>query len=226
MFHVINITCFHSILKYVNGYQGSVPGVEWPGCEVNHSPPRLAANTRLFSFNMTQSRVVVGLYWTYTLRRHLHLLWLTNSPLCRRCEVEDETSAHILCECAALAAPRHVYLGSILLDPKYITSLRLEAIWNFSKETGLRWTGIKLWGKKGPFLRLRCIGTIRAQTQLLIKQTINHLHPVPRIRMSGATPLLNLFAFVVCPGKTLPFTKICSLYLSGTRCHLYHAKQT
>jgi len=42
-----------------------------------------------------------------TLRRHLHLLWLTNSPLCRRCG-------------AALAALRHVYLGSFFLDPKYI----------------------------------------------------------------------------------------------------------
>ena len=132
-----------------------------------------------------------------TLRRHLHLLWLTNSLLCRRCG-------------AALAALRHVYLGSFFLDPKYIKSLSLGATWNFSKETGHHWTGIRLWGKKEPFFRHGCIGTIMAQTQLLINPTINHLHPVQRMRMSGATPLLQLFAFMVCTGKTLPFIKICT----------------
>ena len=66
-----------------------------------------------------------------TLRRHLHLLWLTNSPLCRRCGAEEETSTHILCECAALAALRHVYLGSFFLDSKGIKSFSLGAICNF-----------------------------------------------------------------------------------------------
>jgi hypothetical protein len=64
MFHVINITGFHSTLKYVKEYQGSFPGVKWAGCEVNHSPFRPAANTRLLSFNRKQSSVVIGLYWT------------------------------------------------------------------------------------------------------------------------------------------------------------------
>jgi len=45
---------------------------------------------------------------------------LTNSPLCRRCGVEDETSAHILFESEDLASLRHVYLGSFFLDPEDI----------------------------------------------------------------------------------------------------------
>jgi len=53
-----------------------------------------------------------------TLRRHL-------SPnravgLCRRCGAEEETSAHILCECEALASHRYAYLGSFLLEPEDI----------------------------------------------------------------------------------------------------------
>jgi len=51
--------------------------------------------------------------------------------------VGEETSAHILCECEALASLRHVYLGSFFLEPEDIKSLSLEAIWNFSKVTGL-----------------------------------------------------------------------------------------
>jgi hypothetical protein len=62
---------------------------------------------------------------------------LSDSPLCRRCGAEDETSAHVLCECEALASLRHVYLGSFFLEPEDIKSIRLGANWNFSKATEL-----------------------------------------------------------------------------------------
>jgi len=62
---------------------------------------------------------------------------LTNSPLCRRCGEEDETSAHIHYECDALASLRHVYLGSFFLDPEDIKSLSLGVTWNVFKGTGL-----------------------------------------------------------------------------------------
>jgi hypothetical protein len=72
-----------------------------------------------------------------TLRRHLYLLGLLDSPLCRKCRVREETSAHILCEYEALASLRHAYLGSFFLEPEDIRSLDLGAIWNYSKVTGL-----------------------------------------------------------------------------------------
>ena len=77
------------------------------------SVPSLGAKTRLLSFNRTQCRAVIGLRTGHsTLRRHLHSMSLTNSSLCGRCGVQDETSAHILCDCKALASLRHVYQGS------------------------------------------------------------------------------------------------------------------
>jgi len=79
------------------------------------SGPFLSAKARLLSFNRTQSRAVTGLLTGYnTLRRHLHLLGLPDSPLCRRCGVKEETSAHSLYECEALASFRHTYLGSFI----------------------------------------------------------------------------------------------------------------
>jgi hypothetical protein len=72
-----------------------------------------------------------------TPRRYLHLMVLNNRPLCRRCGGEDETSAHILCECEVLASLRHVYLCSFFLDPEDTKSISLGVIWNFSKGTGL-----------------------------------------------------------------------------------------
>jgi len=41
---------------------------------------------------------------------------LIDSPVCRRCGAEEETSADILCECEAMAILRHTYLGSFFLD--------------------------------------------------------------------------------------------------------------
>jgi hypothetical protein len=88
-------------------------------------------------FNSTQSRAGTGLLTGHnTLRRHLHLMGLSDSVLRRMCGAEDETSAHIFCECEALASFTHVYLGSSL-EPEDTKSISLGAIWNFSKATGL-----------------------------------------------------------------------------------------
>jgi len=100
------------------------------------SGPCSGAEARFLSFNRTQSRVVTGLLTGHnTVRRHVHLVGLLDSPPCRRCGAEDETSAYILCECEALASLRHAYLGSFL-EPEDIKSISLGAIWNFSKGIG------------------------------------------------------------------------------------------
>jgi len=102
------------------------------------SGPSLGTRAKFLTFNRIQSRAVTGLLTGHnTLRRHLHLLGLLDSPLCRKCGVREETSAHILCECEVLASLRHMYLGSFFLEPEDIRSLGLGAIWNFSEATGL-----------------------------------------------------------------------------------------
>ena len=64
--------------------------------------PSLGTRAKFFTFNRTQARAVTGLLTGHnTLRRHLHLLGLLDSPLCRKCGVKEETSAHTLCECEA-----------------------------------------------------------------------------------------------------------------------------
>jgi hypothetical protein len=37
------------------------------------------------------------------------LMGLTNSPLCKRCGAQEETSAHVLCECETLASLRRAH---------------------------------------------------------------------------------------------------------------------
>jgi hypothetical protein len=74
----------------------------------------------------TQSSAVTDLTEHNTLRIHPYLMGLSDSPLCRRCGAEDETLAHILYGCEALASFRHVYLGSFSLESEDIKSKRLR----------------------------------------------------------------------------------------------------
>jgi len=101
------------------------------------SGPSLGTRAKFMTLSRVQSRAVTGLLTGHnTLRRHLYLLGLSNSPLCRWCEAGEETSAHVLCECEALASRRHTYLGSFL-EPGDIKNLNFGAIWNCSKAAGL-----------------------------------------------------------------------------------------
>ena len=61
------------------------------------------------------------------------MMRLIDSPLCKRCEAEKETSAQILFECEASVTLRPNYLGSFLLDPEDVRSPSPGAIWNFIK---------------------------------------------------------------------------------------------
>ena len=102
------------------------------------SGPNLARGAQLLSFIRTQTRAVIGLLTGHnTQRRHLHVMGLNDNPTCRKCGAEEETSAHILCECEALASLRHAHLGSFFLDSEDIRVLGMWAIWNFAKGTGL-----------------------------------------------------------------------------------------
>ena len=49
----------------------------------------------------------------------------------------------------------------------------LGAIWNFSKEQDCTELVSDHGGTKGPFVWPRCIGIVRARTQMLINQSIN-----------------------------------------------------
>jgi hypothetical protein len=100
------------------------------------SGPNLAIGAQLLSFNRTQSRAVIGLLTAHnTVRRHLHVMGLSNDPTCRNCGTEEETSVHILCECEALASLRHRFLGYFFLNPEDITVLGVGASWSFAKGT-------------------------------------------------------------------------------------------
>jgi hypothetical protein len=80
--------------------------------------------------------VVIVLLTGHTLRRHTYVMGLSNNSTYRKCGTDEET-AHISCECDALASLSHTYLGSFFLDPEDIRKLSIGAIWNIGKGKGL-----------------------------------------------------------------------------------------
>jgi hypothetical protein len=74
-----------------------------------------------------QSRVISLLTGHNTISKHLYILGLMASPSCRNCSPEEETSAHVLWECEALATLSLTYLGFSfsLIDPEDVLNRSL-----------------------------------------------------------------------------------------------------
>ncbi|XP_048484155.1 uncharacterized protein LOC105391530 [Plutella xylostella] len=71
------------------------------------------------------------------LNRHLHKMGLSDTPICRFCNEEDETPMHILCECEAIIHKRNRILGGYKLAPIDVRSLPPGKIIRFIKDLGL-----------------------------------------------------------------------------------------
>jgi hypothetical protein len=115
------------------------------------SGPCRGTRVRFLSLNRIQSRVVTGLLTGHnTLRRHLHLMGLMDSPLCRSME-QRMKPVPTFCQCEALASLRQAHLGSFFLEPEDINSQSLGAIWCFSKAAGLPW--VKFGAQRAGFFK-------------------------------------------------------------------------
>ena len=67
------------------------------------------------------------------MKSYLCIMRLTESPLCRRCGAQKETSAPALVMYEALVTLGHHYLGSFSFDPEDVRNLALESSWVFIK---------------------------------------------------------------------------------------------
>jgi len=126
------------------------------------SGPSLGTRAKFMTLSRIQSRVVTGLLTGHnSLKRHLYLLGLSNTPLRWWCE---KTSAHVLCECEALASRRQAYLSSFFLEPGDMKYLNLG---RYGTTARLRGSHDSILGTKGlSYLRPRCIGAERPRTHM------------------------------------------------------------
>ena len=69
-------------------------------------------------------------------RKHLHIMGLSESALCRGCEQEDETIEHILYDCPTLSFIRRFVFGEYRLTPADIREAPLGDVVNYIKSIG------------------------------------------------------------------------------------------
>lgn len=78
---------------------------------VPHPDARLTK--RLLSLSRPALRVIVGIATGHcTLNKHLYVLGMTDSPLCRGCLSAEETATHVILECAGVAKQRAEILNA------------------------------------------------------------------------------------------------------------------
>ena len=94
-----------------------------------------------------------------TMKRHLWLMGLTESPLRRRCGAQKETSAHVLRTYEALVTLSHHCLGSYSFDPEDVRNPALESSWVFIKGQNSHDFDFSSKGHKVPVEKSKFVGT-------------------------------------------------------------------
>ena len=59
---------------------------------------------------------------------HRHKIGLAESPLCRLCGEDNETSTHILCDCPAIRDKRQILTGYLSIDVAVIQTKSVSQI--------------------------------------------------------------------------------------------------
>lgn len=83
-------------------------------------------------------RVLVGILTGHCrLNYHLRNMKVVNTANCRFCELQVETSAHILCSCEALAMARKNILGDYFIPTDVIKDVRAASLLHFLRRAGV-----------------------------------------------------------------------------------------
>jgi hypothetical protein len=163
------------------------------------SGPNMATGASLLSFNRTQSRVIICPPTGHnTLRCHLHIMGLCDSPICRKCGTGRNLQSTF---CVSVRSWPHSGIRTWV--PSFWTRRTLGYwLWGPSgtllKEQG-SYNQVQNMGHKGPVLRGRWIGSGGARTPLLFYSILllkiigfYHKH---LLQISNAQNLLDWLTF-------------------------------
>ena len=97
-----------------------------------HLNPKRAADLRRLSRTevKTLTEVLIG---HGNLAYHRHKIGLAESPFCRLCGEDNETSTHVLCNCASIRDKRQILTGNFSIDVAVIQTKNVAhflALWH------------------------------------------------------------------------------------------------
>lgn len=67
----------------------------------------------------------------FTFKKHLNRIGLSEETLCPRCEEDEDTAFHLLCNCPVLALRRKKYLGDYTLSERETSRIKIDAVLSF-----------------------------------------------------------------------------------------------
>ena len=86
-----------------------------------HLNPKRAEDIR----RLSRTEVFIG---HVNLAYHRHKIGLAESPLCRLCGEDNETSTHILCDCPAIRDKRQIHIDVAVIQTKNVA--QVLALWH------------------------------------------------------------------------------------------------
>lgn len=93
---------------------------------------------RLLELSRTKLKTLMGLYTGHCrLKHHMHRIGLVEDAECRLCMEDDETAAHILCECPAGGRLRHHLLGGATVPLGDLSNISPNTILDFIGKLGM-----------------------------------------------------------------------------------------
>jgi hypothetical protein len=76
-------------------------------------------------------------YRTLSPKRTPFQLGLINDPICERCQEEDESATHILCDYEAVAHVSFRHLGQFFMEPSDYYDAPIDEVLHFIRGVGL-----------------------------------------------------------------------------------------
>ncbi|XP_052842614.1 uncharacterized protein LOC128256356 [Drosophila gunungcola] len=134
----------HTIKEYLRKAEGAMRQEHW-----RNTPGLRQAKTQINNYNKKRFkeliqlgknslRIVTGLLTGHCrLKSHLGKMGITSSGTCRFCDIEDETSRHIIADCPALASIRCKILGTRTLTPELLVRINPLKLLDFIRGSGL-----------------------------------------------------------------------------------------
>ena len=115
---------------------GSAPGIRQTKALISDADRKIT--DQVLEMSRGDIRLAVGLLIGHcNLIRHLHTLGKEETRTCRKCEGEEETSIHVICDCPALAGRRLKHLGTPHLGPREVTTFPLTGLLALMRDSGL-----------------------------------------------------------------------------------------
>ena len=132
---------FSYVKSLIKDRTSSIHNLLWtnqPDCrQARDALPFVDCNTTrlLLRLKKRQLRMVCGAITGHgSFNKHLFSLGITDSPLCRGCMEAEETAAHVLIECSAVASYRAKYLRPSRSLPEIVASIK--SLLEFLEELG------------------------------------------------------------------------------------------